>query len=318
MNIIDLLLVIIVLLSAWAGWRRGFIIGSLDLIGWIGSVVVALLFYRPVAGFIERNIALLGVWSLPVAFLAVMLITRILFSIITNRFLRMVHPQTHGHGLNKTFGLVPGVINGLINATIIAALLLAIPISDGVTNKTRDSVVASKLAVQVEWLDEQLSPVFDEAISRSINKLTVKPESNTSVSLPFKVSSPRVREDLEAKMLELVNEERAKEGLHPLKADPELAVVARKHSADMFARGYFAHISPEGKSAGDRIRAAGARFLVAGENLALGQTLSICHQGLMNSPGHKANILHKSYGRLGIGILDGGIYGLMITQNFRN
>lgn len=318
MNIIDVILIVVVLFSAWAGWRRGFIAGSLDLIGWIGSVVVALLYYRPVAEFIEGDLASFNVWTLPIAFLAVMLITRLLFSLLTRLLLRLVPPETHEHALNKTLGFVPGVINGLINATIIAALLLAIPISEGVTDRMRNSAFAATLAGQVEWIDEKLSPVFDEAINRSINKLTVKPESNSSVKLPFTVANPRLREDLEAKMLELVNEERAKEGLQPLLPDAELALVARKHSKDMFARGYFAHLSPEGKSVGDRMRADGVRFLTAGENLALGQTLSICHQGLMNSPGHKANILHKSYGRLGIGILDGGIYGLMVTQNFRN
>jgi uncharacterized protein YkwD len=60
------------------------------------------------------------------------------------------------------------------------------------------------------------------------------------------------------------------------------------------------------------------RFLAAGENLAYAHTLQIAHTGLMNSPGHRANILRKQFGRLGIGILDGGIHGLMITQNFRN
>jgi uncharacterized protein YkwD len=66
------------------------------------------------------------------------------------------------------------------------------------------------------------------------------------------------------------------------------------------------------------MRASGVKYLSAGENLALGQTLSICHTGLMNSPGHRANILDNSYGRVGIGVLDGGMHGLMITQNFRN
>jgi uncharacterized protein YkwD len=151
-----------------------------------------------------------------------------------------------------------------------------------------------------------------------MTRMTVEPNSEKSVKLPFKVTKYRVREDLEAKMLELVNEERAKERLKPLKADPEIQVVARKHSADMFARGYFSHITPEGKDPFDRMRAGGIRFLAAGENLALAQTLSIAHTGLMNSPGHRANILHKSFGRLGIGVLDAGIRGLMITQNFRN
>jgi uncharacterized protein YkwD len=86
----------------------------------------------------------------------------------------------------------------------------------------------------------------------------------------------------------------------------------------MFARGYFSHITPEGLSPFDRMKKLKVRFLAAGENLALGQTLNICHRGLMNSPGHRANILNRAFGRVGIGILDGGFYGLMITQNFRN
>ena len=127
-----------------------------------------------------------------------------------------------------------------------------------------------------------------------------------------------MREDLEAKMLVLVNEERQKVGLKALKADPEMLVVAREHSKDMFARGYFSHETPEGLSPFDRMKKAKVRYFAAGENLALGQTLNICHRGLMNSPGHRKNILNPAYGRVGIAVLDGGLYGLMITQNFRN
>jgi uncharacterized protein YkwD len=118
-------------------------------------------------------------------------------------------------------------------------------------------------------------------------------------------------------MLSLVNQERIREGLPPVKADPEIAEVARAHSRDMFAKGYFAHQNIEGKSPFDRIQEAGVQYKAAGENLALAPTLDIAHNGLMNSPGHRANILRKDFGRLGIGILDGGRYGLMITQNFR-
>ena len=87
---------------------------------------------------------------------------------------------------------------------------------------------------------------------------------------------------------------------------------------DKFARSYFSHISPEWENTFDRMREGGVKFLTAGENLALAQTLHIAHSGLMNSPGHRANILHPSFGRAAIGVLDGGIYGLMITQTFRN
>jgi hypothetical protein len=102
-------------------------------------------------------------------------------------------------------------------------------------------------------------------------------------------------------MLELVNRERAAAGLAPLAADPELTEVARRHSVDMFARGYFSHHTPEGKDPFDRIRAADVRFRTAGENLALAPTLPDAHTGLMNSPGHRANILRPQFGRVGIG-----------------
>ena len=86
----------------------------------------------------------------------------------------------------------------------------------------------------------------------------------------------------------------------------------------MFARGYFAHDTPEGRSPFDRMHEGGVSFQTAGENLALAPTLQVAHNGLMNSPGHRANILGRDFGRVGIGILDGGMRGLMVTQNFRN
>jgi uncharacterized protein YkwD len=63
---------------------------------------------------------------------------------------------------------------------------------------------------------------------------------------------------------------------------------------------------------------AGVKFRTAGENLALAPTLQLAHTGLMNSPGHRANILRPEFGRLGIGIMDGGYHGIMVSQEFRN
>src|SRR5690606_22274952 len=120
---------------------------------------------------------------------------------------------------------------------------------------------------------------------------TVPPESRGSIALPMRVDDPRPRPDLEERMLELVNAERASAGLSPLEPDPALVPVARAHSKDMFARGYFSHYSPEGEDLTDRLREYEVRFLTAGENLALAPTLVGAHQGLMRSPGHRANIL---------------------------
>lgn len=318
MNWIDVVLIVIVLLSIYNGWLKGFIMGGLELLMFATGIILAFLTYPYIVSFFEKHVPSLGVWTVPISFIAALILIRIVLSLIVNQLLQLVPSSAHTSDVNHALGVVPGAVNGIIWATIISALLLSIPFSDSLSEKTRNSLFAEKMADKVEWLDEKLSPVFDEAVNKTINKLTVEPESEKSVSLPFKDADPNVREDLEAKMLVLVNQEREKAGVPPLKFDPELLPVARDHSRDMFARGYFSHITPEGLSPFDRMREAKVRYLSAGENLALGHTLNICHRGLMNSPGHRRNILNRAFGRVAIGILDGGIYGLMITQSFRN
>lgn len=317
MNYVDILLGIVILLYIWAGWRKGFIVGVLDLILLAVSLMAAFWLYQYVAVMLERAFGL-GVWGPPLGFLLTFFLARLVFGLIANLILRSVPHEAHRHVANQALGTVPGLVNGLIYGTIIAALLLSLPISNSLSSATRDSRIAGRMAEGAEWLHDKFSPVFNDAIQRTMNRMTVNPESKESVELHYTVKNPDVRPDLEARMLEMVNEERVKHGLKPVAADPEMAVVARLHSRDMFARGYFSHNTPEGKDPFDRMRAKNVRFLTAGENLALAQTLRMAHNGLMNSPGHRANILNPSYGRLGIGILDGGIYGLMVTQNFRN
>jgi uncharacterized protein YkwD len=63
---------------------------------------------------------------------------------------------------------------------------------------------------------------------------------------------------------------------------------------------------------------ANIKYMLAGENLALAPDVEIAHNGLMNSPGHRANILNSDYGKVGIGCMDGGMYGKMFSQEFTN
>ena len=84
----------------------------------------------------------------------------------------------------------------------------------------------------------------------------------------------------------------------------------------MLARGYFSHYTPEGLSPFDRMNQAHISFTYAGENLAFSANVQLAMQGLMNSPGHKANILSSHYHKIGIGVIDAGIYGEMFDQEF--
>jgi uncharacterized protein YkwD len=117
-------------------------------------------------------------------------------------------------------------------------------------------------------------------------------------------------------MLALVNAARADEGLAPLVMDGALVAVARAHSLDMAERNFFSHVNPDGENPGDRLHAAGIFPSRWAENIAGAGSTSQAHNLLMNSSGHRANILNPNLGRIGIGVLVGGPYGMYFTQLF--
>ena len=122
---------------------------------------------------------------------------------------------------------------------------------------------------------------------------------------------------LEAEVLTIVNTERAKAGCPAVTADDRLTTAARAHSADMAARNYFSHTTPEGVEFATRITDAGYRWSGAGENIAKGQrTPQAVMTAWMNSAGHKANILNCGFKNLGVGVAADASGALVWTQDF--
>ncbi|MBE3588264.1 MAG: sporulation protein [Thermoanaerobacteraceae bacterium] len=120
----------------------------------------------------------------------------------------------------------------------------------------------------------------------------------------------------EQQMVDLVNRERAKNGLAPLKVDPDLVKVARLKAEDMVKNNYFSHTSPTYGSPFDMLHQFGISYSYAGENLAGAPTVESAHTNLMNSPGHRANILNPNFTRIGIGVVAGSPYGKIFVQEF--
>ncbi|MFH9613347.1 sigma-70 family RNA polymerase sigma factor [Streptomyces pratensis] len=129
---------------------------------------------------------------------------------------------------------------------------------------------------------------------------------------PKEPSAPSVTEEVIA----LVNTERVKQGCGAVSGDSLLAKAASRHSADMVARDYFAHTSPDGTDPGARITAVGYRWSTYGENIAKGQrTAAAVMDSWMNSEGHRANILNCAFKEIGVGREDSA-GGPVWTQNF--
>ncbi|OQR61206.1 stress protein [Streptomyces maremycinicus] len=120
-----------------------------------------------------------------------------------------------------------------------------------------------------------------------------------------------------AEVVALTNRERARAGLPALAVDPLLTTAAQAHSADMVARAFYSHTSPEGSHPWDRAAAAGSTRRTIGENIACGQrSPAEVTAGWMNSPGHRANILKPAFTHIGVGFAGGGPSGTYWTQLF--
>lgn len=118
-------------------------------------------------------------------------------------------------------------------------------------------------------------------------------------------------------VLQLVNNERSKAGLQPLKMSEELRSIANLKSKDMAEKNYFDHYSVTYGSPFEMLQQFGVHYSAAGENIAAGQkTPEEVMNSWMNSSGHRANILNAKFDTIGIGYFEGGQYGTYWTQLF--
>ncbi len=126
--------------------------------------------------------------------------------------------------------------------------------------------------------------------------------------------------DATALLFELVNRDRRRAGVPALLELPELSAVARSHSEDMRDRGFFAHVSPRTGRLVERAESAGIAYGRIGENIAVGQSVREAQEALMQSPGHRMNLLDPEFTHLGLGIAvetdDQGRERVFVTENF--
>jgi uncharacterized protein YkwD len=114
------------------------------------------------------------------------------------------------------------------------------------------------------------------------------------------------RESVMQEMLDRVNRERRKARLHPLRLHPALNRAAQRHAEDMYARSFYGHGTPEGRTPLERVRAAGYAPLSVAENVARGQvTVKEVMDGWMDSRVHRVNILGRDFSHVGFGLAYG-------------
>ena len=315
-TLVDALVLVLIGLYVLEDVRNGILYGLVQLAGLLLSLLAALLFYSAVSSQLVDRVGLGYGLAKPLAFGGVWLVSDLLYGVTIRRMTALASRDVARSQIGRLLGVVTGLARGIVVATLLLAIVAALPLPEPVTSAVAESMVGSRLAGRGENVQRALGGVLGDAVQESISLLTVRPDSSERVSLSFRVESPRIDADAENQMLTLVNRARAENGLEPVAMDPTTREVARAYAVRMFQEGFFAHVDPSGATPFDRMRAGGVTFRAAGENLALAPTVQIAHDGLMNSPGHRANILNPRYRRIGIGVADGGMHGKMFVQNF--
>ena len=302
----------------YQGYRRGLIAASFSAASFVLGLFCALLLYAPLAAATSARLGMARPFAKPLAFFFMLIAMEWVTNLLSFYLYTRVPLAIRRNKANRVLGVIPGFVDAAFTASVLLALAIALPFPQGIKKQVQASPTGAAGIRLASAFDAAFTGVFGGAVKETLNFVTVRTDSHDAVELGFRTQGFAPDAAAEAAMLELVNGERTKRGLRPLRVDPRLTAVARAHSADMLERGYFSHVTPEGRTPSDRADAAGISYFVYGENLALSPDVPTAHDGLMNSPGHRANILAADYGHIGIGIQDAGIYGIMVTQNFKD
>lgn len=319
MNIIDIAIIAFLIYSIYDGWERGLLALMADLIALLVSILIALEVYPLIAPFTANFLRVHTQAAQVISFFALAFVLGTLLTLAFSLLLKLIPPFIRGSLPDRTSGSLLGIAKGFVYIGIVLLLTSALPvlqpIKDAVATSRLSPPITQRVKVIAAQAEGYLKSNFEGLVEDTFSLLTIKP-GEAGIDLGFKTTKVSVDEEAENEMLWLLNDERRKEGLVPLVMDTRLREAARAYSRDMFARGYFAHDTPEGITPAQRLDKMGIKYTIMGENLALAPDVALAHRGLINSPSHRENILFPDYRKIGIGAVNGGIYGIMFSQEF--
>ena len=313
-GVLDLILAILLLTSVFTGYSRGVARELIELVTIVFGVPIAFRvgprLVSAVSQLPEANGALIGGF-------AVLLMISVVVT-IGSRAAQRAGILAEPTPSDRVAGSVVGLARSLILVWLLATTLAAAP-ATAFASLAAESRIATAMTGDTA-VNAFTSLTGNQDVQALIAFNRQYPGGPLISDDVYEIPAfDRSRLDSEpstaANMLPLVNGGRAQAGVaSALQWSQALANVAEAYAFELYVDGFFAHDSPRTGNVGDRLRTAGVDYRVAGENLALAPTLAIAHEGLMNSPGHRANIL-GDYTSIGIGAVRGPI-GLVIVQVF--
>jgi uncharacterized protein YkwD len=317
-NWVDLVIILILIYYVWEAFTYGFWGLVSDFASFLGSLLISLRAYPFVANILKSNFNLPQSFDNALGFIITSVIIEIILSYIFSYLIFQLPKNIRNNKFNRFLGLIPAIGEALILIAFLLTAIIALPIEPALKKAVSESKIGNLILKETSGVETAINQIFGGAINESLTYFTVEPKSNQTIALGNGIDHLDYDNESEVQMFSDVNQERTSRGISALSWSPKIVGVAEAYAMDMWTRHYFSHYNPEGKTVADRFNAAGISYSVAGENLALTPTEQTAMTGLMNSPGHKANILDTEFHQIGIGVVDNGIYGKIFVQEFTN
>jgi len=313
---IDILLVVITLICVFWGFKSKSNKITPYVLSLLTGTILAFVFYQPFSKLLYSITELDYISARVISFALLAMIG----AIILYGLILLLHKYNYKKAsklfdyFNKmNFISLPILIMiiGLIILIALSSIQINMPKNDVLSYSVNQSRI-------VRPIKKLINTIGLDPNSISTGLLSYKEESEVITPIEFSSEFIYYDSSREASLFKLVNAARIENGRQPLAYNVELANVAREHSTDMLKRRYFSHISIDGISPFDRIKAAGINYNLAGENLAISNSVENAMTALMKSEKHKANILNPQFSKIGIGIAQNEDGALAITQIFKN
>ena len=320
LNPLDVLLAIVFAAAIFDGVRRGFAPYASELISLVLGLAVGFLGFSPLAWVLQNGLNV----AADVARVGAFLVLFLLGHGLTLTTLRRSPPLRRAFKAVDSLPIAPvSALPALATAVALAAVVVSAiavlppqPARTLVLSSSFGSALARGSAFMQPPLSTLLGPIAQQRATIAGHAQTSTGDDFYTLHLPSHLQL-QVDTKAESRMLDLLNGARKQGGLPAVTMDPLLQKSARQHSLDMFERAYFSHLTPEHKTPFDRIKAAGVKFVAAGENIAFAANVDQAESSLMDSADHRANILSPDFKRVGIGVyMAPGGYQEMFTQDF--
>ena len=316
---IDFLLGVALVVVLYRGYRRGFIREATGFALLVVGAVVAFRTGTATGAFFESWTGASPLIARMMGGFTVFFLIQGLGSFLIARFVHMAGPARL---VDRMAGMALAGLWFVVGATMLMLVASAVPFSGTLGEQIEDSRAVELVAGDESALKRGFSALVGDRVLEALVNLNqligdqhVVIEGAETVQIPESANGLSDAKDAAREVFDLLNLARIDAGSDPLAWSAALADVGLAHGLEMYEEGYFSHVSPATGTVADRVGAVGIPYRLVGENLALSPTPESVHEGLFDSPSHRANMLDDRFTRVGVAAVEGPL-GLMVVQVF--